>query len=254
MTDTLETTCRECHVPIVLPTGGLSAKALGMLRAFAAGLMCEPCSIAADEAEVLQRNRDAQGKADDEYAARLKQSGVPHLPSGFEWPETEAGAEARAWAQRRSSVLVLTGPVGSGKTTLAVAAFRERMRPKVDNGVVISRPGAWRSATAFMAALGSGFGSKLRDEAAELAQGGFVLGLDDLDKTRPSEYAAEQMFALIDGAVASRAPLVVTMNASLGALASRWGGTGSVGDAIASRLAEGVVLVDGPDRRMGRAA
>jgi DNA replication protein DnaC len=62
-----------------------------------------------------------------------------------------------------------------------------------------------------------------------------ALVLDDLDKTRPTEYGAEQIFLAVDGAVTSGRALLVTTNLGLGQLAGKW--PQPFGEAIASRLA-----------------
>ncbi|MEH3055525.1 MAG: hypothetical protein PGN13_16230 [Patulibacter minatonensis] len=182
-------------------------------------------------------------------AERFQRSRVPRLPDDFELPEGPAAAAALAWAQRRTLRLTLFGPVGTGKSTLAQWAFHERLRPRVLDGKLRTRPGAWRSMAGYMAQLGAGFGTPAKDDAVWLAGGGIVLALDDLDKTTPTEYAAQQVYTLINAAYESRAPLIVTTNANPAELASRW--PGGWGDAIVSRLCEGdVVELDGIDRRM----
>lgn len=249
--------CRGCGADATLNADGLTGATLALAERIVANGLCDECGDKVAEARAAEESEVLRRRADELRARRVRESGVPVLPASFEWPSTEAGESARRWADRKALTLTLTGPVGVGKSTLAVAAFRLRCDPVVRSGALFAKPAAWRSATAYMAALGADFGSKVKEEAVELAQGGWMLGLDDLDKTRPTPYAAEAMFALIDGAVATRSPLIVTMNSGLAELASKFGGPGSVGDAIASRLAEGlVVAVGGGDRRMvqGRAA
>jgi DNA replication protein DnaC len=76
------------------------------------------------------------------------------------------------------------------------------------------------------------------------------LVLDDLDKTRPTPVAAEQLFLAIDHRIENRVPLAVTTNLSLAEIATRY--EQPFGEAIASRLAGYCArhTITGVDRRM----
>ena len=73
--------------------------------------------------------------------------------------------------------------------------------------------------------------------------------LDDLDKARPTDYGAEQIFLAIDHAVTHGRPLIVTSNLPLNRIADHW--PQPAGHAIASRLLGYCVQhrLAGPDRR-----
>lgn len=179
------------------------------------------------------------------YERRLTASGLPEgLWANRTWPETPATVAATAWATGTGPKLglVLTGPVGVGKTTLAAQAFRHRL---------LGERGRWRSVPTLMAHLTAGFGTARYEEAVKLLDGTWMLGLDDLDKARPSEVAAERIFAAIDNTIASNKPLIVTTNLSLGQLGQRWPVEWS--QPIVSRLVGHceVVQMAGPDRRLG---
>lgn len=234
-------TC-PCGRPFVVDVDRVPARFADVLRS--ASRLCPAC--------VAQRRAD-QDAADEEREQRslqiradrhLRESGVP-AAAGIMLEETagEARDASRAWATASGPpILILSGPIGVGKSTLAAAAFRYRLR---------TRPGFWRTVPVLFAHLAAGFGSQRHDDAVALLDGRYMLALDDLDKARPTEYAAQHVFAAIDGCYANRTPLVVTTNLSMGGLASRW--PEPYGEAIASRLTDRalarVVRLEGDDRR-----
>lgn len=204
------------------------------------------------EAEkVAEWRAEDQAKADraaaSEHDQRVKASDLPRALLAVDLDTldqngcADAIASARYWALRGGGLL-LTGPFGTGKTTVAAGALRLLLE---------SRQGRWTSAPLLMAHLGSGFDSPQRARAMQTLQRSTALVLDDLDKTRPTEYGAEQIFLAVDQAVTSERPLLVTTNLALGQLAKKW--PEPFGEAIASRLAGycQVVEVTGQDRRLG---
>lgn len=232
--------CVGCgvDVPLEVPAGPMSALAK---RVLAGGLMCEPCVAAADRADAEEAKAQAQGKIREAWHRSVLDSGVPPLADDFRWPDGVPSVRARQWAGREIKTLTLTGGVGTGKTQLAIAAFRERLRPTLTSAGSIYAPrGAWRSAAALAVSMGASFGSDAKDDLVELARHARVLVLDDLDKARGSEFVGETLFALIDGAIVNQQSLIVTANAPVAELAGRW--PGSIGRAIADRLADGTVL------------
>jgi DNA replication protein DnaC len=214
-------------------------------------MVCDPCCTRRSERLAAEEAEEAARRARYEHGERLKYSGIPSTLQSVNFDDLdetgcdEAIASARYWAARGGGLL-LTGPFGTGKTTIAAGALLL---------VLASKGGRWTSAPLMMARLGSGLDSEERRKAvALLTESRMALVLDDLDKTRPTEYGAEQIFLAIDGAVTSARPLLVTTNLGLGQLAAKW--PAPFGEAIASRLAGycKVVEVKGPDRRLGRAA
>jgi hypothetical protein len=88
-----------------------------------------------------------------------------------------------------------------------------------------------------------------REDVIDVLIGGHALVLDDLDKSRPSEYAAEQLFAAIDTRLTEGVQLLVTTNLGTRELQTKW--PEPYGDAITSRLASGEAYsVGGHDRRL----
>jgi DNA replication protein DnaC len=150
---------------------------------------------------------------------------------------------AERWGAGQRQGLLLTGPVGVGKSTLAGAAVNARIAST-------GRAAFWLTAPELFAALGSGFESPARDRALATLQSGRALMLDDLDKGRPTAYGAEMVYLAVDQRVVRRAPLLVTTNLDLEGLRDRW--PEEYGLAIVSRLIGHceLISIDGADRRI----
>jgi DNA replication protein DnaC len=251
---TVTGTCERCGkgfeqtVQRTADTGrGRSGGGLAQVGRFAEVLarvvrFCSTCS-ALERMQADQARQAAATAADDrEFATRLRTSGLPSHLVRDAMPATAAGRAldlAQRFGAGQVDGVLLTGAVGVGKTTLAGAAFARRLRNK---------PGYWRSAPGLLADLSAGMGTAVHGEALGVLTGRRMLGLDDLDKARPTEYAAEQLYAAIDNAYIHRLPLIVTTNLELSEIADRWP---HYGEAIASRL-NGychAARVTGPDRR-----
>lgn len=215
-----------------------------------APFVCPTCADRQDREASERRQADEAAEQAGRVYLRLRRSGLPdalapHALAGLDGRHPVAVKAAAEWASGRLAGLALTGPVGTGKTTLAAAAAR---------AMLANRQVAWTSAPILFARLGSGLGSDARDEALAVLHGKTALVLDDVDKARPTEYGAEQIFAAVDQRVTHGLPLMVTSNLSVGEIARRW--PEPFGEAIASRLAGycRVLLLDGPDRRTDGAA
>ncbi len=190
----------------------------------------------ADHERVEREERIRQLAASSGLASPLA-SAVKHAS----WPEP-LGALITSWAQDRERHIVLTGPYGVGKSWLAAAGAHRRL--------MLAKPVRWVSAPALLARLGMGFGTREHDEAVTILTRTVALVIDDLDKVRPTEYGAEQVFLAIDGRLAASRPLLVTTNLAPSEMAKHW--PGPYGEAIASRLGGQcrVVQMTGRDRRL----
>jgi DNA replication protein DnaC len=75
-----------------------------------------------------------------------------------------------------------------------------------------------------------------------------ALVLDDIDKAKPTDFARDILFELIDERINNRASLLITTNMNSGEFAEAYG------EAIASRVAGycEAKRIDGDDRRQSR--
>jgi DNA replication protein DnaC len=226
----------------------------GIVTGLAADLLndlpftCDPCYERAEADRERLEHAEQRERAKRDAAQRLANCGLPLNLRAIELDALdrtgcgEAIDAARQWATHGGG-LVLTGPFGIGKTTIAAGALRLRLEQ--------GRRGRWASAPLLMAHLGSGFDTPQRQGALHTLTGSrSALVLDDADKVRPTEYGAEQVFLAVDGAVTNDRPLLLTTNLSVGELAAKW--PQPYGEAIVSRIVGfcQVVPLTGTDRRL----
>lgn len=218
-------------------------------------LTCEGCRARGDAEREAEEQRLELAQLDRRHGERIARSGLPHdrrdrgLSHLDRDGRTGALALAQKWVAGDIRGLLLTGSVGTGKTTIAAAALHDRARRQEVR---------WTSATGYLSGLSAPFGSAERTRAEALrnpersSRAPAPLAVDDLDKVRGTEHAAEAIFALVDSCESHGRPLIVTTNLRLGELGEKW--PAPYGASIASRLAgycEAYVL-DGRDRRLDR--
>jgi DNA replication protein DnaC len=257
MTSMTQTTaCRECGAPC---TREIPASLKESFRRILESVppLCQECSQRVEaEASAAERQRaqwELERQADERalrVAIRRQDAGIPLRLRDLSWTDvadTATGplAAARAWANGELPGLLLAGPVGVGKTWLAATAAWDRLE---------RRSVRWFSVPVLLAALSLSFDDDRQADAVDALIGQGALVLDDLDKARPSQYAAEQLFCAIDSRMNAGDPLLVTTNLGLGELASKF--PQPHGEAIASRLAGycEAFAMQGHDRRVERFA
>jgi DNA replication protein DnaC len=237
--------CTRCGVATVELPDGLSGAFLELLER--TGPVCAACTQELDAAETRAGQDSRDQERGRQLARRREASGIPARYRGLDLAQLHADTElvhaARRCAHGELPGLVLGGPVGVGKTWIAAAIAWQLLERQALR---------WLSVPVLFAHLGLAFDNPIRERALEVLGGTTALVLDDLDKARPSEFAAEQIFCAVDGRVSARRPLIATTNLTLSELAARF--PQPHGEAIVSRLVEhcGAFALEGADRRTAR--
>ena len=150
--------------------------------------------------------------------------------------------------------LFLTGPIGVGKTHTAWQTCRRWLEAQYApgqpwQGTPIIKP--YRSTSLFDALRPNapeGDGRSLVKKLQEVD----LLFVDDLAAARANEWTQEKLFEIFDERYIRRRPVIITCDVLPNQLSE------VTGPRVASRLAEmcgpSIVLLEGPDRRQGRAA
>lgn len=194
------------------------------------------CSCAAGQAKRRQREEDRRLAQREAVWAAV---GVPKRFRGWTLathPVEKAADAVRNWVDAcDGSNLYLAGPVGTGKTGLAVGALRAAW----EDGASYLR---FRGVPDLLDAMRPG--APEPDPLAECVSTGLLV-LDDLGVERASDWVRERLYVLVNGRWEAERPTIVTSNCDLAALAE------SVGERTVSRLAESmtVVSLDGDDLR-----
>lgn len=203
---------------------------------------CDPCFLR-HEAEADEGEREQARKA------RRDRCGLPQRLRGETlrdlWEIAKPGqrsalGSARDWAVSKDpGGLMLAGSTGVGKTRIAAAACWTRLERFSCTYASVARA---------MAKLGGSFTDEGRAEAVRVFSGNGAVVLDDLDKSRPTDFGLEQIFSAVDAREQAGAPLLVTTNLTPSEIGERYG------EPLMSRLAGycRTVRVDGDDWRVAR--
>jgi len=162
-------------------------------------------------------------------------------------------AEVREWVHRYLAdpeavgTLLLTGPVGRGKTCESVGALRGCLLDSAARG----RRMTWQYArhtdlNAMLRPASDGSHLEALDQACAVD----LLVVDDLGVGQYTDWAADSLYRIVDSRWSNERPMIITTNLLGEELA------GVIGDRIASRLSEGtmVALIDTGDLRREGAA
>lgn len=213
------------------------SRRLALVHMMARRVLCDSCQTIVDHEDSQAREHERQ------QVQRQRILTLPRELQSVDMAKSPADGEAvdaaKLWVAQ-GGALTLVGIVGAGKTYLAAAATAQMMA---------ERDVSWQSVPSMLAAATAAFGDDDRRKAVRAIVGNGALVLDDLDKIKPGDWAASQLFAAIDNRLTSGAPLLITLNKSLGELADFIGG--EFGPAIASRLSQQhVVELHGADQRL----
>lgn len=208
----------------------------------ALGVLCDECDAAQTQ---IEAERQAEVLREARYA-RVRSSGLPEVLAGVRFSELQedgsnntALTRAAEWGRGGITGLVITGPVGVGKTWTAAAAA---------NLYLDRKPLRWFSVARMLAQARAGFKNPARDEVnSVLLDPKMALVMDDIDKVNPTDFARDILFQAIDERVNNRTALLVTTNMRYPEIEETYG------EPIASRLAGycEAVRIEGTDRRKG---
>jgi DNA replication protein DnaC len=211
---------------------------------------CPSCS-ARQEAEWAEQDRREQQQLDKGRLA-IKLDSLPVALRGMRLGDLDRPGREKAldaahrWAQRELEGLVLLGPIGVGKSTIAAATDIEYMVHHLERATP-----RWINTVQALNDLSRGFADHRRlDTMDALDSKQAPLILDDIDKAKPNANAAAILFGAIDACMTNRRALIVTTNLMPSQLAVNW--PKPHGEAIASRLAGYCEMhrVTGTDRRL----
>lgn len=216
----IETTCKLCRVGVILDSED-EPNELALI--FARMTICDECDA---RAEAAYEGAELRRRLGD----RLKDAGLPRELHDLRWDDMDRSGNrrdpivaARAWAESKRGKMLLTGPIGTGKTRLAATAAWD---------VLERGPLTWISVPLLFVHAFMPANSSEKRRAVEVMGGTGPLILDDLGKEKPGEWARQVLFGAIDSRIQSGSPVLITSNFDADELADKLGN--AVGDRLAA--------------------
>lgn len=214
------------------------------------------------ECEAAYERQEAERRRRERVRRLLLASGLPRRHETYTWeaaqrlvdPNAVGSVEQWAWGPVG---MYLHGPVGTGKTGLAVLLTLREIEQRQRRCLFLSVPQLLEDLRAGFA----GHRGRDNDETLRRAADADLLVLDDIGAERPTRFSCETLLRVIDIRLAQGLPTVYTSNFSLGELHKRLAGDDPLeartASRIVDRIAEGtagwVIRVGGSSLRLKRA-
>jgi DNA replication protein DnaC len=171
----------------------------------------------------------------EHHAACTLESYVAETPS-----QQEALESVRGQWWKRQTFLLLCGDPGTGKTHLAVAAYRQALED--------GQQPTFTPETAFLHGWRRAAAQRLTFDGVEALMTAPILILDDIGTGKYTDGSLEILYQIIDHRSRYNVPTMMTSNLPLEGLDTRWG------EKIVSRITERgrakTIVIAGPNHRL----